>query len=158
LALGSGASIWVTYVVGTPPDISYAAKQIDLLQSTASALIPTVAGFAVLAASATGYLYKHRLTDSVLIQSGIMMVFTATVVSLACWIYALGGLVDASAGFGFFTDGSVGAGSPDMARRGWRRAIVFTEFASFAFFMAVDLAMWIALQVFTSAERPRETV
>jgi len=152
-----GYLLWIllSLFLATPGStaIHYSSKQIDILTDTAKALIPTVAGFAVLAASGLGYLYTHGHMRSEPLKFGVFSVFIAIVFSMACWIYMLGAMVDCSHPFGRIQDKAL---SPDVTvknaaylQHAYAVAVTCAKLACVSFFVALDGALLIALRVFS---------
>ena len=135
-----------------PKIIQYSSKQLDILKDTASALIPTVAGFAALAASGAGYLHTHRQTRSELLRLGIGSVFAALVASMAFLAFLLGAVVDCSRPFDrtspkTITSEITTSDAPDL-QRAYAYGVTSTKLACVSFFYALDISLLVAVRVF----------
>src|SRR5262249_15656830 len=128
--------LWLGRHQGT--SILYSAKQIDLLNNVAAALIPTVTGFAIIAASGLAFLRSKGHTRSAVIRVSAFGVFFLLVLSIASWVWMLGGLVDCSLAFDRIADAaSAAALTMNQVRRlngEWVMAVTFAKLASVEFF------------------------
>lgn len=159
-AIFCGLLVWHLFEVGFGPreagPLGYSGKQIDLMSETAKALIPTVTGFAVLAASGAGYLQQHAFDQFNKLRIPIYIVFVSVVVSLACWIMLLGTMVDCSRPF----DGAEGKLVAELttANTGALQAtyaigVTLAKIGSVSFFLGIDLSLLVAVHALS--ERPR---
>lgn len=144
--------ILLSHIFTTPVTavIQYSSKQIDLLSDTAKALIPTVAGFAVLAASGSGYLHARGFMRSQALKLGVLSVFVALVLSVACWVYLLGAMVDCSFAFERYTPSrEITPSNAGYLQRTYGVAVISAKLACVSFFFALDIALLVTVRVFS---------
>jgi hypothetical protein len=137
--------------------LSFSGKQIDLMSETAKALIPTVTGFAVLAASGAGYLQQHAYTQFNKLRVGIYVVFASAIVSLACWTMLLGTMVDCSRPFDSASGKFVAELSANDA--GWLQhtyiaGVILAKIGCVSFFFGIVVSLLVAVQALSERPRP----
>src|SRR5262249_52407785 len=131
--------------------IYYSSKQITVLIDSAKVLIPTITGFAVLAASGVGFLYKQGQTYSKTIQLGALSVSVAVVLALACWIITLATMVDCSRPFDRAAESMAATLSAHDMRylhESWATGLAAAKLGTVFLFLAVDIALLVATSIF----------
>ena len=152
--------VWLAFTMPTTAVIHYSSKQVDVLKDTASALIPTVAGFAALAASGAGYLYTRRYLRTPFLRLSVLSVFLALVVSMACFVVLLGAVVDCSRPFERLESPALSpkitAADARNLQRTYATAVTSARLACLSFFFALDVTLLVASQVFFDQSDPPE--
>lgn len=139
----------VTLILAAPVagPLHYSGKQVDGLAEIAKVLIPTVTGFAVLAASGAGYLQTHAFARFQKQRIGIYLVFVCVVVSLACWIMLLGATVDCSRPFEATEalKAELNLDVTGLLNHTYSAAVTLAKLGSVSFFIGIDIALLVAI-------------
>ncbi len=125
--------------------LAYSGKQVDLVTDVAKTMIPTVTGFVVLLAPATGHLLKRGYFVEEKRVAWAVTVFALAVVSLGLWIAALTAMINCAHPFDQLIECQNSRLRGDTALYQLNIFYFFgiraVEFAIIAFFLAVDLAV-----------------